>query len=221
MESQSKTVLNNSIDNKQRIINELKIFLSLKPSDNIIVEQIPYGNKKGIYYSDVNVIGLVCTIGENNFIIQDDKIIHIKHDRLQIFNKERILQYKNSNSIGIDYQEACLRVEKLILEQDICTIPFDDLNNNLGEKNVSVVMFIGSNNIPFDWVNLVLSRFKIYKKINCGDNDILNPIKIGYYKRDNEYNIIDNEPYLDHCEEMTRYEDKNCLLLHSPLSYKK
>ena len=46
------------------------------------------------------------------------------------------------------------------------------------------------------------------------------PIRVGYYNRDKDCNIYDDQPFFDYHEEMTRHEDDKCLLLYASLVYK-
>jgi len=225
-------------DDKQRIVEEFKLFLSLKPSDKIFIEQIPCkrnnNNNNAVCIENVHIMALACCIGDDNFIIFDDKIIHINCYRLRLFNKDLILSYKNSQSIGLTYDEACLMAEKLIMEQNICTVPIKedldfqsdghimprDKNSKYNKKNISVVMFIGSNNTPFNWLNFTWYHFRIIKKVMYEGIEILLPIRVGYYNRDKDCNINDDKPFFDYHEEMTRHEDDKCLLLYASLVYK-
>jgi hypothetical protein len=50
--------------------------------------------------------------------------------------------------------------------------------------------------------------------------EILIPIRVGYYNRDKNCNICDDEPHFDYHEEMTREIDDKCLLLYASLVYK-
>jgi hypothetical protein len=210
-------------DDKQRIIDEFKLFLSLKPSDKIVVEKKPgqkNTDKKVSHIENVHIMALACCIGDDHFIILDDKIIHINNSlRLfDLFDKDLILRYKNSQTIGLTYDEACLMSETLIMTQNICTVPITDYNKK--NVSVSVAIFIGSNDTPFYWLNFTMHKFRIIKKVMHEGIETLLPINIGYYNRDNDCNIINDEPFLDCHEEMTRYEDSKCLLLYASLSYK-
>lgn len=224
-------------DDKYRLIKEFKEFLSLKPSDKIIVEQVPIKryNQTTTLIDNVYIMGLACSIGDDNFIMLDDKIIHINCHRFKLFNRDLILSYKNKSCVGISYEEACKMAEKLINEHDIITIPlkenFDidkndgniiprDQNSKYNKKNVSVVMFIGSNEGSFHWQNFIWNNFRVIKKVIYNSAELLLPIRVGYYHRDKNCNICDDEPHFDYHEEMTREIDEKCLLLYASLVYK-
>ena len=230
-----QTDVNTIPDNKNRIIEELKLFLSLKPSDKFIIESyggaLNYKSDKHtnpILIEDTNLLYLACNVGQNYFIITDEKIIHLDlngYDRLPIFNKEKIMEIikKNENNKGITYDDACNLAQKLIEDNDMETLPInmslDNAQNNKLDKakiGVCVVLFF-KRDIQFCWLNFVCCDFRISKIIN---NTTKQPINIGYYKRDNEMNIINNIPYFDHHEEQTRYNDPNSLLLYASLLYK-
>lgn len=68
---------------------------------------------------------------------------------------------------------------------------------------------------------LILTNNSLNDSSTDSSNDsIKQQINIGYYKRDNEMNIINDMPYFDHHEEQTRFNDPNTLLLYASLTYK-
>ena len=230
-----QTNVNTVPDNKNRIIEELKLFLSLKPSDKFIIESyggaLNYKSNKQtnpILIEDTNLLYLACNVGQNYFIITDEKIIHLDlngYNRLPLFNKEKIMEIikKNENNKGITYDEACILAQKIIDDNDMETLPItmpsNNAQNNVLTKpkiGVCVVLFF-KRDVPFYWLNFVCCDFRLSKILS---NTTKQPINIGYYKRDNEMNIINNIPYFDHHEEQTRYNDPNSLLLYASLLYK-
>ena len=127
--------------------------------------------------------------------------------------------FKNKDNTGLTYEQACGLVEKLVMNNNICTLPCEPIIfNKLAESELGVsVVLLFKRDIPFYWFDFTSCDFRIVK---ICDN-IEYPINIGYYKRDNEMNITYDKPFLDNHEEQTRFNDTNSLLLYASLTYKR
>lgn len=212
------TIVPNVVDdNKSRIINELRLLLSLKPSDDYIIEKIGLSGKKTDGHIDnITVEAFTCMVGTNQFIVYDHGIVHILHTspRTTVLNHNIIK--KNVTSDCVSYLFACSIVENIINSSEICTVPYDIEKAGVG---VSVAIFLKTENRYFlNWPLLSSNYFRMYKVDMFGTSTFLN---FGYYFRDKDMNIIDPKPFLDYHEEYTRYLCDNGMILYASLTYKK
>lgn len=187
---------------KQRIIRELISFMSLEPSELVKLECDAEGKAIDLTKLNIRIVGLQCRIGKDNFIRIDNRIIYAVED----YVVDGIEKYKNSDILGITFEEACVQIEKRILEST--------------QPRTWVSMQLMSDK-PFNWVKLVCGEFKVYKKNTSikNEDDVFEALRVGYYHQTKDDDLSDGErlrggePYFQHIEEITRYVDNKCLHL--------